>query len=422
MSSRRSVHLPAGFHDRIGASALAEMRVTDSFFQHAALYGCSPIYLSPVSFSATFLYGNESASDWVYRFLDKSQRELILNPDSLPAVLRCYASNVESRASTRWCFSAPIFRYKHMKLRYYHHIGATFINEHPSPYFGELIADMMVEYLLGEFKCGFLMKLNSFDVWLDLLATHGIEESDARELLRIMNHMSPEERVEYVGRDVGNLALRATLNDLAAIEPTSPNEEALERLQQIIPATSSHMCHALWQFAQARQKAARLQVIIDVNDLHAGAFHSGIAFQIYSDTRPSRLGDGGSYHVVGHNIDPSVHSVYSTILRLEDAAELYGKPAVRRDIQLYLYVMLPAEQEFRNLIASLRASGIIIWEETEAMSPGSAIKRAVAAGAEYFGMLGERELASRNMEMRHLGTRHAQLLGWTEILPALAHQ
>src|SRR5260221_13073582 len=108
MVSSRTISLPPGFEDRDPATVAQEQRLIRSFFHHSALYGFRPIYLSPVSFNETFLGQNAKASEWVYTFLDKAGRELILNPDSLPSVLRCFANRSDqSTSSVRLSFSAP---------------------------------------------------------------------------------------------------------------------------------------------------------------------------------------------------------------------------------------------------------------------------------------------------------------------------
>jgi len=416
----RTISLPSGFEDRDPSIAVLEQRLRQSFFQHCTLYGFRSIYVSPVSFSPLFLEQNDGAREWVYTFQDKAGRELILNPDSLPAVLRCFAnSGTASSSATRWTFCAPIFRYKRVKQRHYHHLGALFINE-SSVYFEELIADLVIEFLLSEFSRKFHIKLNNFDLWLDLFKLYEVPEHVTRQILYTTNSMAMNERLNYIETTLENQALQDMLKSLATVEASLPEVTLRNRLESILPAPIHHHIAALWKYALDRQKQhQRLGITVDLHDFHAGAFHDGIAFQILTDPDLPRIGDGGSYHTYSKKIHSSIQRVSSTVLRLEDTARLYNEEPCPSVVQLFLYNMQPDQSTFAELVRSLRASGISIWEDMSAKTVAVALKRAINVGATYFSVLGEQELATHCIEIKELANHKKYQVPWTEITQVL---
>lgn len=387
INSQSMYKVPKGFSDRPPAEYLSQLSVMNKFFELTKSMGFEPMHVSPVSFTSTFNDNREVTKDWTYRFNDKKGRDLVLNPDSLPPLLRAYTEQYkQTKEPTRWSFCTPIFRYKksNWEKRYRFHLGATLINAKDSIYYDYLIATIPIKFLESVINIKPILKSNDFYIWRELFKAYGIDHAHAQQIFYKVRSATKKDFMHFIDSEVGSSEFTnivTALADRGIID--SANTFELE-LKDILPVSLHKRINYLVRYSDMVHRQSEVSLLVDFFDFHAAPFHDGIAFKVLSDTELPRIGDGGSNHTQGHSYSSCIDTVYSVALNWEAISYLYNKSHVsNRHLDVYI-ASENLSDELIDIIKTLRSAGLTVWESLNSKNISKEMKYAVALESQLF--------------------------------------
>ncbi len=343
----RHLALPKGVHDLDPETATAFRSLSEAWLRHVQLFGYREVRVPPLGFADTFTVGHHAAHDRLYLFNDKKGRPLALAGDSLSQIPRICSTRLE--VENRLSFCAPVFRYKRQRRRFWHLLGATQVVQNGIESAEELL-HMAVEFLCR--RVDIRLVVNDVGLWREVLNTSGI--GDTLEGLNALRQSVPARWGALladleVQRDTCTWVERAVVGQWWELPPPPGAAARLQRLEALAD--------------KMRAAYPRCHVHIDLTNLHACEFHSGLAFEILSLDGAVRYGDGGSYDAFGklflNRENVRVHSVVVVPERLIEAQPTEStSPA---DISGLSGPCPTTAERARQLAQRLRQRGIAVW-------------------------------------------------------------
>jgi histidyl-tRNA synthetase len=405
----RKFDTPKGFFDRVGDEAGRLSDVQGILFEQARLYGAKELRIAPVGFEETYFADTNLDPEKTYQLKDKSDRTLVLNCDSLPAVMRSYVASNREKMS-RSMFSIPVFRYRNTKLRHYHHLGVSFINDEISERNETVIPRILIETLRRITSKKIHVVMNEFRLWISLFALHGFSQKDTRDYLfyRRFHHGKEKPTAEQAVVSVVQRveATPALVDVLSALHSEQPKEFEDQRgqLQKFLPSEITSPLGSYYdRIATLKELPGVETCTFDLNDYHSSEFFSALGYQLYLEGEEKRLADGGSYHEYGAKFSPRIRSVYSGIIRHDDLLD-HDDKLRRPKTGLGVYVMTERGIEAEQMIARLRAKGVPILEDTKSKGIRKAAAYFREEGFSHFVVLGDNELNSGVFKVTNMQT------------------
>jgi len=264
---------------------------------------------------AVFRRGIHTASERVYSFLDRKGRELVLTPDSTPAVMRWYLEVCEPNTPIRVCFEAPLVRYRHFTgglKRHFTQIGYTFINE---PEASDIALDEHALTILRatiravQYDLGIRVSLRVTDLGLHyrLLAAIGLDQPKARDVLHGLRVKNAQERVDWINAFLPDTSVRYDFLRLLQIKWMIPNGAPPDGLAPYLLLG----LNTVDEFARAAIDGLDINVEVVFDDFHASEIQDGIAFQLRTVDTRAPIADGGCYRLYAQAFDSRIRNVKS---------------------------------------------------------------------------------------------------------------
>ncbi len=401
----RKFDTPKGFFDRTGDEAERLSDAQRILFQRARLYGAKELRVAPVGFEETYFADTNLDPEKTYQLKDKSDRTLVLNCDSLPVVMRSYvASNREKLA--RFMFSIPVFRYRNVKLRHYHHLGVSFINDAISEKNETVIPNILIETLQQVTSKKIRVVMNEFRLWISLFEEHGFSQEDARNYFfyRRFHHEKEKPADEKLTSLMDRINQRPELHDsLSSLHAEDPKDFADQyaKIRTHLPAISAHLETYYDRIAKLAELPGVNSFTFDLNDFHSSEFFSALGYQLYLEGEDKRTADGGSYHEYGGKFSPRIRSVYSGIIRHDDLLE-HDDKLRQPKTSLGVYVMTKRQAEAEKMIADLRGKGIPVLEDISSKGIRKAAAYFRDEGFSHFVVIGDNELDSGLLKITNM--------------------
>ena len=406
-----NLHLktPKGFQD--SSPSEYKYNVVSDYFKHMESYYAFPVNLSPLSLAETFLKENPQAKEWVYQFKDKSNRDLVLNPDSLPAVIRLY-SNKFHNTSERFSFCTPVFRYKRTRMRYYHHLGATFINETASHYINFILLDSMCRFL-SKYRIDFKIKINHLGFWRDVFEYFGITTGEINNILINTRSMDIDDRILFISKIKDNKDLIALLEDIHEIGQVR-NYNDLSELKQRLPDNIQTKLFDINKFCNYFSELNGYNYSIDLSDFHGAAFHDDISYQILN-TENKVLGDGGGYHQLAYNLNDKLKTVYSIVVRMEDFISLANIDFRTNENAIFFQIGTDVCADNILFINEIRKLNFSVSEKFSSQSFSKSIASALKSGFKFYAYIGSEEVHKKEFKIKNLQSKESYTIKFENI-------
>lgn len=410
---------PRGFFDRIGDEAERISEAQRVFFDQAKLYGAQELRIAPAGFPETYFSDTNLDPEKTYQLTDHSDRTIVLNCDSLPVVMRSYVASNRQRMA-RFMFSIPVFRYRNVQLRHYHHLGATFINDAVSERTETIIPTIMAETMRRITSKKINIILNEFRLWTALFEQFGFSQEDAKNYLfyRRFHHRKDKPMDDglaaLIERVHGHGELAPILVSLHAEEP-KPFGQQRERIEAVVPECISAALRSYYdRIAALADLSGVASSTFNLNDYHSSEYFSGLGYQFYMEGEDKRIADGGSYHDYGNKFSPQIRSVYSGIIRHEDLLE--QDDLLPRQSSLGVFIMTGRQTDADRIVRELREQGISVLEDCASKGIKQAVGMFQEQGVAQYIVLGDREMETGQLSIRDLRTKATFPVDTAELL------
>ena len=271
---KKSNGLPKGFEYQEKDGVMENYTNLEIFIKSSSGSYARLVEFPPVSFLEQFKRGANITGDKVYDFEDKKGRTLVLTPDSQAHTFNYYIHSSHSHNSRNLKFSwiCPIFRYRHIPVRYYYQYGYTSINHKKSENINELVSlvHQLVKYIQNL--------------------------TDGQISIHIVNPtLVKEVRVVH-----GDTAL--TMNT-DAVSNTFNSEEFLSTYGMCSQAADTVL------FFKLLSQLSDIQAHISMSAMYCQEILSGPGFIIH--VNGEKVGDGGIYDKYGYAYDGCIRTVAS---------------------------------------------------------------------------------------------------------------
>jgi histidyl-tRNA synthetase len=334
----------------------------------------------------------------MYTFEDRAGRSLSLRPENTAPAVRAYiehAVNVRE-PTTRWYYLGPMFRYERMKTgryRQFWQMGAEAYGSAEPAQDAELI-DLGLQLFAALGLSGVRLELNS----LGDATCRPAYLATLRAYLRAHREELCSECRE-----------RAERNPLRVLDCKSPTCQAVVAGAPLISDALCGPCREHFEALRRKLDAIEAPYTLNPRLVRGLDYYTRTAFEFLSDAptlgTATAVGGGGRYdglvEALGGPKIPAVGWAMGMdrlcLLLAQSGAHVEATP------QLFVAVADGAAQDFAfRLVSELRREGHSVDFDPRGASLKSQMKRADKSGARFALVLGERELASGEGELKPL--------------------
>ncbi len=395
-----SLRYPRGVRPASPTARRRERLVLDHWLAEARAYGYYEVGLPALAFADVYQRHHNAAAERIYEFEDRGGRRLALVSDALIAWLHAvHTMSTDELTEHRVSYVCPVFRYRKARRRAFHQMGLGYLVADPCH---RTHPDLVLRELIGALD-RFALSLDT--VFRITLAAPGLWP-------RLLSRT--ERRLDLPLGRLGRDELAALLRTLAlppwvadAVHRTAvPVAELDRRVRQAAGAEAPELrflaaelgrLHALAVDVCTRRP--RLEVAVDLGDLHAAEFHSGIGLQIYTRSGV-RVGDGGEYSAFASTLLGRNVTCCSLVFGMERLAENLEMQIPMPDVMVA--ALLPRrETDFKTVEAAedladrLRSYGGRAVLHTSGRNLPQVLRAAQHLGVRALFLLGARELAGQ---------------------------
>jgi histidyl-tRNA synthetase len=334
----------------------------------------------------------------MYTFEDRAGRSLSLRPENTAPAARAYiehAVNVRE-PTTRWYYLGPMFRYERMKTgryRQFWQMGAEAYGSAEPAQDAELI-DLGLQFFESLGLSGVRLELNSL----------GDGNCRPAYLQTLRTYLQA-----HRGELCAECQERAERNPLRVLDCKNPQCQAVVAGA---PSVSDALCDPCLEHFQAVQRkldAIHAPYTLNPRMVRGLDYYTRTAFEFVSEAAvlgtATALGGGGRYDRLVHELGgPEVPAVgwamgmdRLCLVLSEVGKHLAASP------ELFIAVADAAAQDFGfRLVSDLRRKGHAVDFDPRGGSLKSQMKRADKSGARFALVIGERELASGEGDLKPL--------------------
>jgi len=358
---------------------------------------------------------SDVVSKEMYEFKDKGDRSLTLKPESTAPAMRALVEHnlCPQGTVTRLCYvSSAHYRYDRPqkgRLREHHQCGIELVGS-PSPAADAEVIEVAVR---------FLQRLGLTDVAVRL---NSIGRDECRQRYREVLLEHARSYLEQAAEDVREKALKNPLRLLDSKDP------AAQELMATAPSILDYLeDDSLARFTelQALLSAAEIPYVVAPEIVRGLDYYTETVFEVLSSNlgAQSAMCGGGRYDnlikELGGSALPSVGfgmGVERLILVLESIGAL---PAAPRPKVFIAYHGEELRAEAFAIVRQLRAKGIAVVTDVDARSLKSQLRQADKSGAEFVAVLGEDEIASGTVSLKHMDSGDQRSVLRNELAGAL---
>lgn len=331
----------------------------------------------------------EIIRDQAYTFIDRGDREVTLRPEMTPTAARMVAARRrELGYPLRWYSIPNCFRYERPqrgRLREFWQLNVDLFGSHSLAADAEIITVAYgVMNAFGATERDFVIKLGSRAHVSALIAEHGLDEAQARDLLLLLD------RRAKIGETEFDLGLSKLGVNKSRLSPNQPPEDIAKIIADF-------------------QAAGITNVVYDPSIVRGFAYYTGIVFEVF-DTYPNNnrsLFGGGRYDNLTALFDdeplPGVGFGMGDVT-IRDFLSVRGLlPPYTPTTQVYIGVAdASLALEAQTLAGEMRRGGVNVAIDFGERKLGEQIKTASKHNIPWLIVVGQNELASGRFTVRNL--------------------
>jgi histidyl-tRNA synthetase len=393
-----------------------EERARESFRR----FGYQEIRTPVLEDTALFVRGVGEATDIVgkemYTFEDRAGRSLSLRPENTAPAVRAYVEHAMHvrEPLTRWYYLGPMFRYERMKTgryRQFWQMGAEAYGAGEPAQDAEMI-DLGLQLFESLGLAGVRLELNSLG---DATCRPAYLESLVAYLRAHQDELCDEcrERLER--------------NPLRVLDCKNPKCQAVVAAAPRITDALCGPCREHFDALQRKLDAIRAPYTLNPRMVRGLDYYTRTAFEFLSDApalgTASALGGGGRYDRLVQELGgPNVPAV-GWAMGMDRICLLLAENGKREESIPELFVAAAdavAQDRVFRLVSELRHKGIAVDFDPREGSLKSQMKRADKSGARFALVIGERELASGEGDLKPLAGGEPVHVRLDDVATALA--
>jgi histidyl-tRNA synthetase len=375
----------------------------------------TPIFERTELFCRSVGESSDIVTKEMYTFEDKAGRMMTLRPEGTAAVMRSF---VEKRldqlgGKQKLYYIGPMFRYERPqagRYRQHHQFGVEVIGD-PSPEQDVEVIDLLVELYRRLGLQNLTVLLNS------------VGDAQSRENYRAALRSFLEPKLPSLSPESQT---RFETNVLRILDSKDPNDQQALEGAPLLDSFLSDEAKDHFQKVKALLDAIQIPYIVTPKLVRGLDYYNQTVFEVTTTSLGAQnaIGAGGRYDGLTALLGgPSLPAVgFATgierILQtmLDQNVPLPEKPHP-------LIYLIPIGDEAKKasfaLVHNLRKNGICAEIDFNPKKVGKALEHAVSCGSTYALVFGEEELASKQINLKHLATREEELLPLEEVVDFL---
>ncbi len=365
-------------------------------------FGCQEIRTPVLEDTALFVRSVGETTDIVgkemYTFEDRAGRSLSLRPENTAPAVRAYIEHAihVREPTTRWYYLGPMFRYERMKTgryRQFWQMGAEAYGSADPAQDAELI-DLGLQLFDSLGLRGVRLELNSLG---DATCRPAYLQSLTAYLKAHQSSLCAEcqERIER--------------NPLRVLDCKNPKCQAVVAAAPLVTDALCQPCREHFQALQRKLDAIQAPYALNPRMVRGLDYYTRTAFEFLADApvlgTATALGGGGRYDRLVQELGgPEVPAV-GWAMGMDRICLLLAASGRHEDGAPELFVAVAdaaAQDHAFRLVSELRRKGHAVDFDPRGGSLKSQMKRADKSGARFALVLGERELASGEGELKPL--------------------
>ncbi len=364
-------------------------------------YGYEQYDASPLEYAEIYKQksGEEIVNEQTYTFTDKGGREISLRPEMTPTVARMVAKkHREMSYPLRW-FSIPnVFRYERPqkgRLREHWQLNVDMFGMDSVYAETELIQiayDILITFGLTDSQ--FVIKLNNRKMLNAFFDSTSLSDDQKHKVIKLLDRKNKVDNFDELLKDIAG-------RDFVY------NPEIDEETQAVLDLLS---------------KRGITNIEFDPYMVRGFDYYNGLIFEIF-DTSPANnrsVFGGGRYNNLTHIFsDDSVPAIGFGMgdVTLRDVLETYDLlPTFDSTVDVYLASLHENFIEPTMTLADdLRKEGLKVIVDFSGRKVGDLIKKAVTKGSRYFAAIGDDEIHTSKLILKHLSTKKEKKLKFKHI-------
>ncbi len=334
----------------------------------------------------------------MYTFEDRAGRSLSMRPENTAPAVRAYIEHAVHvrEAVTRWYYLGPMFRYERMKTGRYRQFwqmgGEAYGSAEPAQD-AELI-DLGLQLIHGLDLPGVRLELNSL----------GDENCRPAYLASLTAYLRAHQ-----SELCAECQARLERNPLRVLDCKNPKCQAVVAGAPAVTDALCRPCQAHFEAVRHKLDAIHAPYTVNPRMVRGLDYYTRTAFEFIADApalgTATAVGGGGRYDRLVQELGgPSVPAV-GWAMGMDRLCLLLAESGKREEAKPELFVAAAdaaAQDEAFRLVSELRRSGHAVDFDPRGGSLKSQMKRADKSGARFALVLGERELASGDGELKPL--------------------
>lgn len=311
--------LPKGFRVIEHEEILKAQMIRAAFIKGAARIGARCVEFPPVGFRETFVRGIQTTGEKVYEFKDRSDRDLLLSPDSTPHLARWYLENHPDGEPAKVFFMAPVFRYRNTPKRHWVQYGVACLNQkYPAASNAHADAPLVeigqcyLNILQNGLKVPVTLKVGSFGVSRHLLNAAGLDETASDNMLNALRRTPAEGWADVAKAYIASEQPRSAFMELMAVKFSDEQGliAALSTSKYLDDEVKSRV-QATYEFAQNFTVPTAAPFLVEFSDFHSSEMIAGYNFRLMVPGENRHYADGGCYSHYATKFSPKITSYKS---------------------------------------------------------------------------------------------------------------
>ncbi|MGO9064321.1 MAG: histidine--tRNA ligase [Myxococcaceae bacterium] len=400
----------------INAWHFLESQARDTF-RH---FGFQEIRTPVLEDTALFVRSVGEATDIVgkemYTFQDRAGRSLSLRPENTAPAVRAYIEHAVHvrEAVTRWYYLGPMFRYERMKTGRYRQFWQTGAEAYGSaePAQDAELIDLGLQLIDSLGLQGVRLELNSL----------GDENCRPAYLAALSAYLRAHQ-----SELCAECQQRLERNPLRVLDCKNPKCQAVVEGAPLVTDALCQPCRAHFDAVQRKLAAIHARYTLNPRMVRGLDYYTRTAFEFLADApalgTATAVGGGGRYDRLVQELGGPPVPAVGWAMGMDRLCLLLAESGKRGEPPPELFVAVAdaaAQDEAFRLVSVLRRSGHTVDFDPRGGSLKSQMKRADKSGARFALVLGERELASGEGELKPLGGGEAVRIRLDGVGAALA--